>query len=148
MIIILLIIPQVKGKHVCSACNSAIEGRCVTALFKKFHPEHFVCSYCLAQLSQGRSKSLRLQCFYKGRFCPLNLGFHLLPLTFALNTPYYWQTNLAEYQMDFWPKMWSKVHRISAYLVKTWPQKKCHWCNVWGQNKETLIKRKKSAYKT
>ena len=48
-----LIVFQVKGKHICSACNSAIEGRCVTALFKKFHPEHFVCSYCLAQLSQG-----------------------------------------------------------------------------------------------
>lgn len=50
--------PQTKGspRHVCSACNSAIEGRCVTALFRKFHPEHFVCSYCLAQLSQGTFK--------------------------------------------------------------------------------------------
>lgn len=51
--------PQVKSpspRHVCFGCNSAIEGRCVTALFKKFHPEHFVCSYCLAQLSQGTFK--------------------------------------------------------------------------------------------
>jgi len=52
--------PQAKSpsapRHVCFGCNSAIEGRCVTALFKKFHPEHFVCSYCLAQLSQGTFK--------------------------------------------------------------------------------------------
>jgi hypothetical protein len=49
--------PQIKGpSHVCSVCQVGIEGRCVTALFKKFHPEHFVCSYCLAQLSQGTFK--------------------------------------------------------------------------------------------
>ncbi len=49
--------PQVKGpSHVCSVCQSPIEGRCVTALFKKFHPEHFACSYCRAQLSQGTFK--------------------------------------------------------------------------------------------
>ena len=60
-LLILFLNQQVKSpspRHVCFGCNSAIEGRCVTALFKKFHPEHFVCSYCLAQLSQGQRSNL------------------------------------------------------------------------------------------
>jgi len=31
-------------------------GRCITAMFRKFHPEHFVCSYCLKQLKKGTFK--------------------------------------------------------------------------------------------
>ena len=32
------------------------EGRCITAMHRKFHPEHFVCSYCLKQLNSGTFK--------------------------------------------------------------------------------------------
>ena len=33
-----------------------LSGRCITAMFRKFHPEHFVCSYCLKQLKKGTFK--------------------------------------------------------------------------------------------
>ena len=28
-------------------------GRCVTAAGRKYHPEHFICAYCLGQLQKG-----------------------------------------------------------------------------------------------
>lgn len=31
-------------------------GRCITAMFRKFHPEHFVCAFCLKQLNKGTFK--------------------------------------------------------------------------------------------
>jgi len=34
----------------CSACNGTIRGECVSALNRKYHSEHFVCSYCQVQL--------------------------------------------------------------------------------------------------
>ncbi|XP_056132548.1 paxillin isoform X2 [Lampris incognitus] len=37
----------------CGACREPIMGRCIAALDRKFHPEHFVCAFCLCQLSQG-----------------------------------------------------------------------------------------------
>ncbi|XP_060786915.1 leupaxin [Neoarius graeffei] len=37
----------------CATCNAPITGRCMTALGRRFHPEHFVCAFCLRQLSQG-----------------------------------------------------------------------------------------------
>ncbi|KAF7203059.1 leupaxin isoform X1 [Nothobranchius furzeri] len=37
----------------CGHCCKPITGRCVSALDRKFHPEHFVCAFCLRQLSQG-----------------------------------------------------------------------------------------------
>ncbi|KAM3876086.1 leupaxin [Diretmus argenteus] len=37
----------------CSSCGEPITGRCISALERKFHPEHFVCAFCLRQLSQG-----------------------------------------------------------------------------------------------
>ena len=40
----------------CSGCQKPISGRCITAMFKKFHPEHFVCSFCLKQLNKGTFK--------------------------------------------------------------------------------------------
>ncbi|RNA08466.1 paxillin isoform X2 [Brachionus plicatilis] len=42
-----------KRGSLCSTCQAPINGRCITALNKKFHPEHFTCSYCLKQLSKG-----------------------------------------------------------------------------------------------
>ncbi|XP_026201866.1 leupaxin isoform X1 [Anabas testudineus] len=37
----------------CGGCGKPITGRCISALDRKFHPEHFVCAFCLRQLSQG-----------------------------------------------------------------------------------------------
>uniref|UniRef100_A0AAV2KUV2 LIM zinc-binding domain-containing protein n=1 Tax=Knipowitschia caucasica TaxID=637954 RepID=A0AAV2KUV2_KNICA len=37
----------------CEACGEPITGRCISAMSRKFHPEHFVCAFCLCQLSQG-----------------------------------------------------------------------------------------------
>uniref|UniRef100_A0A3B4ASE8 LIM zinc-binding domain-containing protein n=1 Tax=Periophthalmus magnuspinnatus TaxID=409849 RepID=A0A3B4ASE8_9GOBI len=37
----------------CGGCGEPITGRCISALSRKFHPEHFVCAFCLRQLSQG-----------------------------------------------------------------------------------------------
>ncbi|KPP72548.1 hypothetical protein Z043_108440 [Scleropages formosus] len=37
----------------CGGCGAPISGRCIAALDRKFHPEHFVCAFCLRQLSQG-----------------------------------------------------------------------------------------------
>ena len=35
---------------ICGACQKPIVGRCITALNKKYHPEHFVCAHCTKQL--------------------------------------------------------------------------------------------------
>ncbi|XP_052024525.1 paxillin isoform X1 [Apodemus sylvaticus] len=40
----------------CSGCQKPITGRCITAMAKKFHPEHFVCAFCLRQLNKGTFK--------------------------------------------------------------------------------------------
>jgi len=40
----------------CAMCQKAISGRCITAMFRKFHPECFVCSFCLKQLNKGTFK--------------------------------------------------------------------------------------------
>ena len=37
----------------CSGCGKAITGRCVNALDKKWHPEHFVCAFCMNALAGG-----------------------------------------------------------------------------------------------
>ena len=37
----------------CGSCGEPITGRCISALGRKFRPEHFVCAFCLRQLSQG-----------------------------------------------------------------------------------------------
>ncbi|TRY99776.1 hypothetical protein DNTS_029698 [Danionella cerebrum] len=37
----------------CGTCGEPVLGRCITAMERKFHPEHFVCAFCLRQLSQG-----------------------------------------------------------------------------------------------
>lgn len=40
----------------CSGCQKPITGRCITAMGKKFHPEHFACAFCLKQLNKGTFK--------------------------------------------------------------------------------------------
>ncbi|XP_056629120.1 leupaxin [Triplophysa dalaica] len=37
----------------CGTCGEPITGRCIAALDRKFHPEHFLCAFCLRKLSQG-----------------------------------------------------------------------------------------------
>ncbi|KAI3641106.1 hypothetical protein MIR68_000836 [Amoeboaphelidium protococcarum] len=37
----------------CASCSKPIIGRCLTAIGKKFHPEHFVCAFCKKQLTTG-----------------------------------------------------------------------------------------------
>lgn len=37
----------------CGGCGEPITGRCISALNRKFHPEHLVCAFCLRQLNQG-----------------------------------------------------------------------------------------------
>ncbi|KAB1253841.1 Paxillin [Camelus dromedarius] len=43
---------------VCRDCfmPKPIPGRCITAMAKKFHLEHFVCAFCLKQLNKGTFK--------------------------------------------------------------------------------------------
>ncbi|XP_061469019.1 leupaxin [Rhineura floridana] len=38
---------------VCHGCEKPIVGRCVSAMGHRFHPEHFVCAFCLTQLHNG-----------------------------------------------------------------------------------------------
>ncbi|XP_029562980.1 leupaxin isoform X4 [Salmo trutta] len=37
----------------CGGCGEPISGCCISAMERKFHPEHFVCAFCLRKLSQG-----------------------------------------------------------------------------------------------
>ncbi|XP_038056551.1 paxillin-like [Patiria miniata] len=45
----------VRGS-LCAGCSKPITGRCITAMGKKFHPEHFICAFCLKQLNKGTFK--------------------------------------------------------------------------------------------
>ncbi|KAJ8313112.1 hypothetical protein KUTeg_010485 [Tegillarca granosa] len=45
-----------KRGSLCASCDKPITGRCITAMYKKFHPEHFVCAFCLKQLNKGTFK--------------------------------------------------------------------------------------------
>jgi paxillin len=47
---------HLKRGSLCSSCNCPINGRCITAMNKKFHPEHFICSFCTKQLNKGTFK--------------------------------------------------------------------------------------------
>ncbi|CAH8439017.1 unnamed protein product [Schistosoma turkestanicum] len=57
-----------KRGLLCFACSLPITGRCVNALGKRYHPEHFLCAYCLHPLQTGTfkehlSKPYCHQCF-------------------------------------------------------------------------------------
>ncbi|XP_069713245.1 leupaxin isoform X2 [Phaenicophaeus curvirostris] len=38
---------------ICHGCGCPVTGRCITAAGRKYHPEHFICSYCLGKLQKG-----------------------------------------------------------------------------------------------
>jgi paxillin len=55
--------------QVCAKCNRAVVGKCIRALGRSFHPEHFNCNGCNASLAQGHyefeTKALCKKCFGK-----------------------------------------------------------------------------------
>uniref|UniRef100_A0A3Q3WML2 LIM zinc-binding domain-containing protein n=1 Tax=Mola mola TaxID=94237 RepID=A0A3Q3WML2_MOLML len=55
----------------CSGCQKPITGRCITAMAKKFHPEHFVCAFCLKQLNKGTFKEKNDKPYCHGCFVKL-----------------------------------------------------------------------------
>ncbi|KAK7888938.1 hypothetical protein WMY93_024498 [Mugilogobius chulae] len=52
----------------CGSCGGPITGRCISAMSRKFHPEHFVCAFCLRQLSQGIFKDQNGKPYCNGCF--------------------------------------------------------------------------------
>ncbi|NWW72098.1 LPXN protein, partial [Climacteris rufus] len=38
---------------ICHGCGRPVSGRCITAAGRRYHPEHFVCAYCLGRLHKG-----------------------------------------------------------------------------------------------
>ncbi|NWI61309.1 LPXN protein, partial [Calyptomena viridis] len=38
---------------ICHGCGRPVTGRCITAAGRKYHPEHFTCTYCLGRLHKG-----------------------------------------------------------------------------------------------
>jgi len=55
----------------CAGCHKPITGRCITAMYKKFHPEHFVCAFCLKQLNKGTFKEQNDKPYCNGCFVKL-----------------------------------------------------------------------------
>jgi len=54
----------------CSGCGKPISGKCVNALDKKWHPEHFVCAFCMnplagASFTEHNSKAYCKECHGK-----------------------------------------------------------------------------------
>ena len=53
----------------CAVCRQPIIGKCTTAMFRKFHPEHFTCTYCLKVLNKSfkeeNDKPYCFDCFDK-----------------------------------------------------------------------------------
>ena len=43
---------HLKRGSLCANCEMPINGRCITALNKKYHPEHFACSFCFQHLNK------------------------------------------------------------------------------------------------
>lgn len=59
-----------KRGSLCAGCQKPITSRCISAMGKKFHQEHFVCAFCLKQLNKGtfkdhNDKPYCHQCFIK-----------------------------------------------------------------------------------
>uniref|UniRef100_A0A8D0F7D8 Leupaxin n=1 Tax=Strix occidentalis caurina TaxID=311401 RepID=A0A8D0F7D8_STROC len=50
--------------NICHGCGHPVTGRCITAAGLKYHPEHFICAYCLGQLQKGtfRERGDKMYC--------------------------------------------------------------------------------------
>jgi len=55
----------------CYSCQKPITGRCITAMHRKFHPEHFICAFCLKQLNKGTFKEQNDKPYCHGCFVKL-----------------------------------------------------------------------------
>jgi paxillin len=55
----------------CYSCQKPITGRCITAMHRKFHPEHFICAFCLKQLNKGTFKEQNDKPYCHGCFIKL-----------------------------------------------------------------------------
>ena len=42
--------------EVCAGCNRPVGSRSITAMGKKWHPEHFVCAFCNNMMNSGSYK--------------------------------------------------------------------------------------------
>jgi len=42
-----------QTNSLCAGCSEPVSGKCVDALGKKWHPEHFICAFCLNPLAAG-----------------------------------------------------------------------------------------------
>lgn len=47
---------HLKRGSLCASCQQPINGRCITAMNRKYHPEHFTCAFCLSPLNKGTFK--------------------------------------------------------------------------------------------
>ncbi|NWR11086.1 LPXN protein, partial [Paradoxornis webbianus] len=49
---------------ICHGCGRPVTGRCITAAGRRYHPEHFVCTYCLGRLHKGtvRERDDKMYC--------------------------------------------------------------------------------------
>ena len=56
----------------CAHCDQPVSDRCITALGKKWHPEHFICCQCLKPFPNGS--------FFErdGNFCIVYHEIHIL----------------------------------------------------------------------
>eukprot|EP00300_Choanocystis_sp_HF-7_P029142 c35565_g1_i1.p1 GENE.c35565_g1_i1~~c35565_g1_i1.p1 ORF type:complete len:290 (-),score=58.26 c35565_g1_i1:153-893(-) len=50
----------------CGGCQQPITGRCLTAIGKRWHPEHFVCAFCMKQLASAAFKEQQGKCYCTG----------------------------------------------------------------------------------
>jgi len=70
----------------CVACGQPIKGRCVTAMYKKYHPEHFVCTFCLRPLNKGTFKEQNEKPYCHACFDKLFGWTLVMGSTFVANT--------------------------------------------------------------
>lgn len=81
-----------KRGSLCAGCSKPITGRCITAMFRKFHPEHFVCAFCLKQLNKGTFKGITFNLYQF--FKPIVIArCELINISFFHRTK--WQTLLS-----------------------------------------------------
>ena len=57
ILIIVNVSDNPRTKYNCCVCTRLIEGRVITAMGNKFHPECFVCTYCRGQFKERKYKT-------------------------------------------------------------------------------------------
>lgn len=54
-----------QSGSICAGCNRPIAGQCITALDKKWHPEHFICAFCMRPLGGTAYSELQGKAYCK-----------------------------------------------------------------------------------